>query len=94
MPSSPMRQTCLNTVGPSSVRCSTNRIARRLDLPISLASRRLRAISGRLAQVVAVMLDQVEGVQHHLMATALAAQRIEFRPAVLADDHRLAVDQE
>jgi hypothetical protein len=46
-PSRPMRQTCSNTVGPSPARCSLNRIERRLALPISLASRRLRSISGR-----------------------------------------------
>ena len=34
--SSPIRQTCSNTVGPSPVRCSLNRMARRLALPISL----------------------------------------------------------
>src|SRR5258707_161234 len=33
MPSNPMLQTCLNTVGPSPVRCSTNWIDRRLALP-------------------------------------------------------------
>ena len=33
MPSSPMRQTCSNTVGPSPVRCSTNWMERRLALP-------------------------------------------------------------
>ena len=40
------------------------------------------------------MLDQVEGVQHRLMAPALAPQRMEVRRAVVAGDHRLAVDQE
>ena len=47
MPSRPMRQTCSNTVGPSPVRCSVNWMEHRLALPISLASRRLRLISGR-----------------------------------------------
>ena len=47
MPSKPMLQTCLNTVGPSPVRCSTNWIDRRLALPISFLSRCLRSISGR-----------------------------------------------
>ena len=47
MPSSPIRQTCSNTVGPSPVRCSVNRMEYRLALPSSLASRRLRSISGR-----------------------------------------------
>src|SRR5688572_3794509 len=37
MPSSPMRQACSNTVGPSSVRCSTNRMAFRFARPITLA---------------------------------------------------------
>jgi hypothetical protein len=73
MPSSPMRQTCSNTVGPSPVRCSLNRMARRLALPISLTSRRLRSIQRQIAQVVAVMLDQVEREQHRLMTPALGA---------------------
>lgn len=47
MPSSPMLQKCLNTVGPSPVRCSTKWIGRRLALPSSFLSRRLRSISGK-----------------------------------------------
>ena len=94
MPSSPMRQTCSNTVGPSPVRCSLNRMARRLALPISLTSRRLRSIQRQIAQVVAVMLDQVEREQHRLMTPALGAQRMEVRRPVLAGDHGLAIDRE
>jgi hypothetical protein len=30
MPSNPMRQACSNTVGPSPIRCSVNRMERRL----------------------------------------------------------------
>ena len=48
----------------------------------------------QVAQVVAVMLDQVEGEQHRLMAPAFASQRMEVRRPVVAGDHRLAVDQE
>ena len=40
------------------------------------------------------MFDQVEREQHRLMAPALAPQRMEVRRPVVADDHRLAVDQE
>ena len=92
MPSSPSLQTCLKMVGPSPVRCSTNRMARRWDLPSSLASCRLRCRSDRLQ--IAVVLDQVEGVEHHRMAGAPGAQRMEVRPPVVAGDHRLTVDQE
>ena len=31
------------------------------------------------AKIVTTMPDQVEGVQHHLMAPALASQRVEVR---------------
>ena len=89
-----MRQTCSNTVGPSPVRCSLNRMARRLALPISSGEPPLALDQRQVAQVVAVMLDQVEGEQHRLMAPALAPQRMEVRRAVVAGDHRLAVDQE
>jgi hypothetical protein len=86
-----MRQTCSKTVGPSFV--TVNRMARRLALPISLASR-LALNQPQVAQVVAVMLDQVEGVQHRLMAPASGPQRTEVRHPVVASDHRLAIDQE
>jgi len=46
----------------------------------------------QLAQVVAVMLDQIEGEQHCLMASASAPQRMEVRRPVVAGDHRLAID--
>ena len=45
------------------------------------------------AQIVAVMPDQVEGVQHHLTAPSSVPQRMEVRRPVVAGDHRLAVDQ-
>ena len=48
----------------------------------------------QVAQVVAVMLDQVEGVQHHLTAPASVPQRMEVWRAVVVGDHGLAVDQE
>ena len=37
------------------------------------------------------MLDQVEGVQHRLMTSALGPQRAEVRRPVVAGDHRLDV---
>ena len=64
------------------------------DLPSTLASRRLRSISGRSRRVIAVVLDQVEGEQHRLMTTTLAPQCAEVRHPVLAGDDHLAVDQE
>ena len=48
----------------------------------------------QVAQVVAVMPDQVEGVQHHLTSPASAPQRTEVRRPVVADNHDLAIDQE
>ena len=48
----------------------------------------------QVAQVVVVMLDQVDGVQHRLMATASAPQRMEVGRPVVAGDHHLAADQE
>ena len=48
----------------------------------------------QVAQVVAVMLDQVEREQHRLMAPASAPQRMEVRRPVVAGNHGLAVDQE
>ena len=47
----------------------------------------------QVAQVVVFVHEQVEGVQHRLMARP-AAQRAEIRHPVGAGDHRLAVDQE
>ena len=46
------------------------------------------------AQIVTVMLDQVEGVQHHLTSPASVPQRMEVRRPVVAGDHGLAIDQE
>ena len=57
-----------------------------LEPPLALDQR-------QVAQITAVMLDQVEGEQHHLMSPALAPQRVVVRRAVVADNHRLAVDQ-
>jgi hypothetical protein len=94
MPSRPMRQTCLNTVGPSPVRCSTNWIERPLGLAEQLGEDALARKQRQVAQVVAVQLNQVEGEQHSFMSPALDAQRAEVRRPVLAGDHRLAVDQE
>ena len=48
----------------------------------------------QVAQVDAIVLDQVEGVQHRLMAPALASERVEVRRAILVGNHRLAIDQE
>jgi len=66
--------------------------------PLSLADQlgepSLALDQGQVAQVVAVMLDQIEGVQHRLMAPASAPQRTEVRRPVVVGDHRLAVDQE
>ena len=53
------------------------------------------ATDQRLAtQVVAVKLQQVEGVEHHSMTIAARAQGVEVRAAVIADNDCLAIDQE
>jgi hypothetical protein len=48
----------------------------------------------QVAQAVAVMLDQVEGEQHRLTATALTPERMEVRRPISAGDRDLAIDQE
>ena len=60
-----MRQACSNTVGPSPVRCSTNRISPLR--PADQLGEAALALDQRhtSSQVVAVMLDQIEGVQLH-----------------------------
>ena len=92
-PSSPMRQTCLNTFGPSSAICSLKRIACRLALPSNLASRCLRSISGR-SPGPRRRAATGRGRQHRLWAPAFAPQRPEVRHPVVADNHHLAVDQD
>src|SRR6478609_2854422 len=61
--------------------------------PSRAFSRRLRSIKRLLAQVSAVLFEQVECDQHHLACAAAAAQRWEVRRAVLVEDPGLAVDQ-
>ena len=65
-----------------------------LGLADQLGEASLAVDQRQVAQVVAVMLDQVEGEQHRLTATALAPERLEVRRPVIAGDHDLAVDQE
>ena len=85
-----MRQTCSNTVGPSPARCSLYRMARGLTLrqsgepPLAFDQR-------QVAQVVAVMLDQVEGEQHRLVDMA-SPSADEVEHPVVAHNNRRAVD--
>jgi hypothetical protein len=65
-----------------------------LGLADQLGEASLAVDQRQVAQVVAVMLDQVEGEQRRLTATALAPQRMEVQHPVIAGDHDLAVDQE
>jgi len=62
MPSAPSRQACSNTVGPSSVTCSLSRKPTRLSRS-SRASAALRSRNRRLRQILAIMLDQAEGIK-------------------------------
>jgi hypothetical protein len=64
-----------------------------LDLPISPGEPPFALDQRQLAQVVAVMPDQVEGVQHHLTASSSVSQRMEVWRPVVVGDHCLAVDQ-
>jgi hypothetical protein len=48
----------------------------------------------QLAQVVAVVLCEVEAVEHHSMTGAPGAQCMEVRPPVIADNYRLTVEHE
>jgi hypothetical protein len=43
-------------------------------------------------QVIAVQLDQVEGVQEHVGVVLPVADALEARPAAVITAHRLAVD--
>src|SRR4051812_171637 len=48
----------------------------------------------RVAQVFALMLDQIEREQHRIMVEAAAVQRLEIRKAIISAHHHLAIDQE
>ena len=65
-----------------------------LGLADRLGEASLAVDQRQVAQVAAVILDQVEGERHRLTATALAPERLEVRRPVIAGDHDLAVDQE
>src|SRR5258707_4363371 len=54
--------------------------------------RTVRWLDGLAPQVIAVKLDQVEGVQEHARVVAAIADAVEARHAVVAAAHRLAVD--
>lgn len=57
-----------------------------LEPPLALDQR-------QVAQIIAVALDQVEGVQHRLMGPALASQRVKIRCPVFTGNNRFAVDK-
>jgi hypothetical protein len=62
---------------------------------MSITAAKVRAPLMRLcAALTRCLQPEPEGVQHRLMAPALAPQRMEVRRPVVAGDHRLAVDQE
>jgi hypothetical protein len=89
-----MPQTCSKMVGPSPVRCSTNRMARPLRLAEQLLEPPLALDQRQVAQVLAVVLDQIKGVQHRLMTPTFASERVEVGCSVLVGDHGFAVNQE
>src|SRR5215469_10008969 len=87
MPSSPILQAWANTVGPSPSICSLKR------RPMPALARRGLADFKRVApQVVAVQLDQVEGVEEGVTVMASVANTVERRHAVVVASNRLPID--
>jgi hypothetical protein len=62
--------------------------------PRSLASRFLRSPRGQPAEILAVELQEVEGVQHGLGDGAAPVERVEDGDTIRTADHGLAVERE
>ena len=91
MPSSPILQAWRKTISPSSFQMLVE-----ANAGSSLGQRRrergLAHLQRVAAQVVAVQLDQVEGVEEHGAVVAAVADAIELGDAALVAGDRLAVD--
>ena len=93
-PSSPSRQACRSTIAPSSSKWPLSRSAP-APWPISCSSAALRAIERRFPQVVAVEIEEVEGVEEEAVRPSLAEIGLkggEIRGARCVLDDELAVD--
>ena len=79
-------------MSPGSWMCSLS--CRRTDaLRKSLASVALRSSIGSRRRITPVEFEEIEGEQHSLgLDLAAIAQAIEYRDAILAADHNLAVE--
>ena len=84
-------QAWANTVGPSALDVLVEAQAGR-GLGKHRGQRGLAHLERLAPQVVAVQLDQVEGVQEDAGVVAAVADAVEARHAVVAAAHRLAVD--
>jgi hypothetical protein len=87
MPSSPSLHAWRNTTSPGSSMCS-------LSSKPALAWRScLAALDGFAAQIVAVKLDQIKGVEEDALVIAPVAQPVEYWQAIIVASYGLAIDQ-
>src|SRR5258708_40163896 len=97
MPSSPSRHACSNIVGPSSSRCSLNRIAEPAGRRLSNRwSKALRSANVVCVKSQPVAMKQVEHVVVEPVLTAgfqMSHQIVETGYAVCILDHDLPVEQ-
>ena len=91
MPSSPSLQAWAKTVGPSPSICSLNRMPG-AGLGHDRCECGLANLKRIAPQVVAVQLDEVEGVEEYAVASALVTDEIERGHAVVIAGDSFAVD--
>jgi hypothetical protein len=65
----------------------------RFGVAQELSERSLAALDGFAAQIIAVKLDQVEGVKEDVPVLAAVAQSVEARQAIPITGHRFTIDQ-
>src|SRR5262245_61220238 len=94
MPSRPSLQAWAKTVGPSPSMCSLNRMPG-LALATIDASVALRTSKRITPQVVAVQLDEIEGVEEYALVSAVVPDEVERSNAVvIAGDSPPSIMQE
>ena len=91
MPSSPILHACANTVGPSPSICSLKRQPK-ASFGQHTAQRGLAHFQRITPQVVAIELDQVEGVEEYAPVSALVTDQLERGHAVVIAGDRFDVD--
>jgi hypothetical protein len=74
IPSAPNRQACAKTAGPSSAMCSLNRMPASVLQP---RQRRLAIEEWTIAHILAVILDEVEGLEDRRIGGLPTAQFLE-----------------